>query len=212
MKSLMLAVKIFLATAVVAVVSVAGVFAVWTYRQPAEAKTDEKPVSIKVFEYAPEEVLPSAPADSVNQTNHMDVIYELLFNSKMGMNSGKGSTVASTIKRYGLLHYLESISGGNLKHLIDSTAGGKNLGFSMQYINDDSFYAYTYYRLDHYNNKTIVVYRTLFQRNTNPNIDEDDDGDMDNWVASSSVKGMATVEMYSGSQYRILVETWVPAL
>ena len=189
-----------------------GVMASFNYMDKPDEATTNKSLGVAQFEYAPAEVLPDTPEDTVHQSNHLAVIYELLFNSKMGVNGG-GSSLPGQVEDKGLLPYLEKITGGNLKHLIDVSEGGQNLGFDLEYINDNSFYAYTYYRYGHTHGETIVVYRTLIERNTDQNLDEDDNGRMDKWKASVSVKGWAPALQYekdkSGKmQFRAYVEKW----
>jgi hypothetical protein len=193
--------------------TVAGVAATFTYIDNPVSVIANQNFGVAQFEYAPEEVLPDTPEDTVNQSNHHAVIHELLFNNKMGLNGG-GTSVPSQVEKYGLLPYLQNITGGNLKHLIDVSEGGKNLGFDLEYINDDSFYAYSYYRYDHTHGETIVAYRTLIEKNTDPNYDHDGDGRMDKWKASTSVQGWAPALEYAYDkkqgkmQFRIDVEKW----
>ena len=194
--------------------TMASVVATFNYRESLQDATTSKGFGVAQFEYAPAQVLPDTPEDTVNQVNHLAVIYELLFNSKMGVNAGGGKSVPSEVKSYKVLAYLQKgLSGGNLKHLIDVSEGGQNLGFDLEYINDDSFYAYSYYRYGHTHGKTIVVYRTLIEKNTDRNLDEDDNGRMDNWKASASVKGWAPALEYEKDksnemQFRIDTEKW----
>ena len=121
---------------------------------------------------------------------------------------GKGDRMEAEIEEHGLLHYLENVQGGNLKHLIDVTDGGKNLGFSLEYIDEENFWAYTYYRLQHEEGQEIIVYRTLFSRNYDKNYDVNEDKKMDVWKAPTSIMGAAKVTRYSSGQFKVLVETW----
>ncbi len=193
--------------------TMAGVMASFNYMDKPDEATANKNFGIAQFEYEPEQVLPDTPEDTVNQSNHLAVIYELLFNNNMGLNDG-GKSLPDEVEEHGLLPYLQKVQGGNLKHLIDVSEGGQNLGFDLEYINDNSFYAYTYYRYGHTHGKTIVVYRTLIERNTDSSVDQDGDGRMDKWKASASVKGWAPALEYAYDnkkdkmQFHIDVEKW----
>lgn len=193
--------------------TMASVVATFNYRESLQDATTSKGFGVAQFEYAPAQVLPDTPEDTVNQVNHLAVIYELLYNDKMGLNGG-GTSLPSQVEKYGVLPYLQSITGGNLKHLIDVSEGGQNLGFDLEYINDDSFYAYSYYRYDHTHGETIVAYRTLVKKNTDASVDGDGDGRMDKWTAAASVKGWAPAQEYAYDkkkgkmQFRIDTEKW----
>ena len=199
----------------ISIATIAGVSATFEYFDAPQTIIANQHIGLAEFPYKPEEVLPDDIIDTAGQSNHMDVIYELLFNSKMGMNSSKGGNMASNIENKGLLNYLDHVTGGQLKHLIDVSAGGKNLGFSLEYLSETRYYAYTYYRYDYDKGEMIVAYRTLFEKNTDSKIDENNDGKMDAWVASASVKGTATAVEYERDkagvmQFQIQVDTWKP--
>lgn len=188
---------------------VAGVYAMWVYPS-SKAELSAQPLSLgmEVFVYAPEEVLPDTEEDTLAQTNHIHIVTELLFNDKMGLNGGKNA-LENAVEQHGLLHYLENIQGGNLKHLIDVTEGGKNLGFVLEYIDESQFYCYTFYRLNQVAGARIPVYRTLLKSNSDTDVDEDGDGKTDKWIAYSSALGNAVASQLSGSEYTITPSTWV---
>ena len=187
-------------------VGAASAYATWIYPEAPSKGMGQVGIQLQEFVYKPDEVLPDDGEASAQQKNHLDVVNELLFNSKMGANTKNALTNA--IKKEGLLNYLETIQGGNLKHLIDSTDGGKNLGFVMVYVDETQFYAYTFYRLNHTGGERIVVYKTLIKQNSDPTIDVDKNGKMDDWVAYSSLSGTAEATVLSGNQYTIIVDTW----
>ena len=190
---------------------IVGVYAFWSYPLMNEEDTERVELSLTDFLYKPEEVLPDEEEDSELQRNHMDIIWELLFNSKMGLNSKKDS-LADSVEQHGLLHYLENVQGGNLKHLIDVTDGGKNLGFVLEYIDETQFYGYTFYRIDQELGTRITVYRTLFMINNDKSVDVNDDGKMDEWIAHSSIQGTAFSAKLSGNQCTILNTSWVSTM
>ena len=78
----------------------------------------------------------------------------------------------------------------------------------MEYVDETQFYAYTFYRLNQTGGERIVVYKTLIKQNSDPTIDVDKDGKMDDWVAYSSLSGSAEATVLSGNQYTIIVDTW----
>ena len=121
--------------AMIVLATVAGVSAMFNYYDPPESVLAENNLLLAQFEYKPEEVLPDMPEDTAKQSNHLAVIYELLFNSKMGLNR-KSGVIADQVESKGILPYLEKITQGNLKHLIDVSEGGQNLGFTLEYINE----------------------------------------------------------------------------
>ncbi len=191
---------------------IAGAYALWVYpTSDIEEDTQQVGFGMAEFLYKPEEILPDEEEDSEQQRNHMDIIWELLFNSKMGLNSKKDS-LANSVEQHGLLHYLENVQGGNLKHLIDVTDGGKNLGFVLEYIDETQFYGYTFYRIDQELGVRITVYRTLFMINNDKSVDENDDGKMDEWIAHSSIQGTAISAELSGYQCTILNTSWVSTM
>ena len=191
----------------VMVAGITGVQALFAYAGGVNDAFGNKNV-VAQFAYAPEEVLPDSPEDKTNQTSHMSALDEVLFNTKMGMNMGKGDKIQDNIEQKGLLSYLDTVTGGQLKHLIDVSESAKNLGLTYEYIDEDSFYVYTYYRLDHMPGAYIIAYRTIIKRNSDRTIDKNNDGKMDLWVAAGSIKGQAPAVRYSGNQYRIDAEKW----
>lgn len=185
-----------------------GVYATWEYFFPAEPRQEEVRMGLNEFVWAPEEVLPD---DTANQSSHMAVIQELLFNNKVGLNGSK-TALEEAVEKKGLLSYLDNIQGSNLKHFILDTNGGQKLGFMFEYVNENTFYAYTFYRLELDPGDKVAVYKTIFERNTDASVDKNEDGKMDKWVASGSISGHAVVELlpYSNEDYGIDVKTWLP--
>ena len=192
-----------------------GVYAIWKYAAYADPQSENLTVGLMEFSWAPEEVLPDDEEDTDQDINHMAIMDEILFNSKMGLNMKVGA-INNAVEAAGELHYVESISGGNLKHLIDVSEGGKNIGFAFKHIDDNSFYCYSFYRIDHPAGVTITVYRTLYAVNTDPTLDVNEDGRVDKWCMVSSqrgtaetIKGLKHMESYECS---IDPETWQPSL
>ena len=101
--------------------------------------------------------------------------------------------IDSAVEKNTTLHYVETIQGGNLKHLIDVSEGGKNLGFVLEYVDEESFYGYSFYRINQENRSYIQVFKTLYAINTDPKLDVNNDKKTDVWCAVSSQRGYAMV-------------------
>lgn len=84
---------------------------------------------------APEEVLPDDEEDKDNQTSHLVITNELLFNGKIGLIVK--STLNDNVGQKGVLHYVDHVTSGNLDHfqgIIYNSQGGQKLGFALEVI------------------------------------------------------------------------------
>ena len=169
-----------------------GVYATWDYYSNTLPKSNDLSVRINEFAWAPEEVLPDDEEATENDINHMAILDEILFNSKMGLNMRIGA-IDSPVEKNTTSHYGETIQGGNLKHLIDASEGGRNLGFVLEYVNEESFYGYSFYRINQENGSYIQAFKTLYAINTDPKLDVNNDKKTDLWCAVSSQRGYAMV-------------------
>ena len=191
--------------AFITLVSAGGVFAAWLYLSGAHDANESAGVLLQEFEWAPEEVLPDDEEDKDNQTSHLVITNELLFNDKIGLIIK--STLNDNVGQKGVLHYVDHVTGGNLAHfqgIIYNSQGGQKLGFALEVIETEGsgnkktatkFYAYTFVRVGQTEGEYIETYRTTYEENTDKSVDSNGDGRMDTWKTTVSVRGYAKATM-----------------
>ena len=188
--------------AVTLLITVPGVFATWLYAggsiDDIAAAID---LSIKEFEYAPEEIVPTGPEAPVGE-DHLALIEMILWEASYGLNATKKPIMHQRLENPGdVLYCDEKVQGGNLKHLmIDGLSESERLYFVMQKVKDGEYNAYTMRYVDiRYKaiGTEIEVYKTVMIR--------DEKGV---WDAVRSYKGFAKVNDPSIVSYGIDVTTF----
>ena len=114
-------------------------------------------------------------------------------------NNQKGEEVESAIKKEKILYPHTKIKSGNLQHLSNGITAG--LTFVYQYINDTTFYLYTYedkYCESSYEGEPVDCYRTTLDYNT----------ETEKWEIQSTYSGKATIEEIE-NHYYINYATWI---
>ena len=115
-------------------------------------------------------------------------------------NNQKGEEVEAAIKKEKILYPHTKIKGGNLEHLSNGITAG--LTFVYQYINDTTFYLYTYedkYCLSSYDGEQVDCYRTTLEYNTAT----------ETWEIQSTYSGKAEIDLIENHYYYINYATWI---
>lgn len=121
---------------------IGSVFATWVFSDISpDPQNTSNFVDLSAFMYAPEEVLPDEDEAADLQKNHMDLLYNILYHNKYGLNPS--NTLDNAVERFQILFSQENISGGNLKHLF-TTKESQLLDFAIEYITDTEFVLYTF--------------------------------------------------------------------
>ena len=111
----------------------------------------------------------------------------------------KGPAVEAAIKQEKVLYPHTKIKSGNLQHLSNGITDG--LTFVYQYVNDTTFYLYTYeekYCVSSYEGEQVDCYRTTLDYNT----------ETEKWEIQSTYSGKATIEEIE-NHYYINYATWI---
>lgn len=121
---------------------IGGGYAQWVLADVvANPEKTDNGIEISPFYYKPQEVLPDEEESTELRENHMDLLNNILYHSKYGLNYS--NTLDNAVERYGTLRSQENISGGNLKHLF-TTRASELLDFALQYVSDTEFVLYTF--------------------------------------------------------------------
>lgn len=115
-------------------------------------------------------------------------------------NNQKGEEVEAAIKKEKILYPHTKIKGGNLEHLSNGITEG--LTFVYRYINDTTFYLYTYedkYCLSSYDGEQVDCYRTTLEYNTATEM----------WEIQSTYSGKAEIDLIENHYYYINYATWI---
>ena len=194
------------------VISIGGVYATWKYAEfSAEDAEQNVNISISVFDYPPEQILPGGNTEQAKLgENHLKTIDLVLNESKKGygLNINNNVLIHQYLKTHKVIYSNQKVSGGNLKFILDPQNNTQGLYYCVEKISDTLYYCYTfdinslatYGGTDEY----ITVYRTSLVKT-------------DKWRATTSYLGIAKTVRLSNlgvsadSQslsYSIDVTTW----
>ncbi len=177
--------------------SVSGVFATWFMaEEPPTTVKESQTISLAEFIWKPEEILPSVTPGQ----NYLDLYQSILENVKGGLNSSKDTLESAILtSSIGLVHCMQNVQGGNLKHLF-ITEACRELDFILQYISDTNFRLYIYKGADTNGAvgvTKIQVYMTVLMKENNV------------WVGDESQLGTATLQYFPKTNFiGIDVSTW----
>ena len=183
--------------ALLTLILVGGVFAVWKFYYVPEPKYENISFSVSGFEWTPEEILPTEKPGQ----NYMDLLDSVLNNSKAGLNTSKGVLKNAVLNdKDGLVHSTQNVQGGNLKHLF-ITEEARELDFVIKRVSNTEFHIYMY-ETEAVENGTlgstkVKVYMTILALENGT------------WIGRESQFGYATVQtLPSSSTVAIDVNTW----
>ena len=168
--------------------SAGGVYATWKY---AELNPDEKSqeigMSLSVFDYPPEQILPGGDTVSANPGENHNKLIDLILNEMekgYGLNYSNNVVLHRYLKKDGYVYSNQKVSGGNLKFIIDPKNAFNTFGlyYCLEWVSATCYYCYTYEinalstasGTDEY----ITVYRTTMEKT-------------DKWRAPVSYEGVA---------------------
>ena len=181
----------------------------WFYHDPTIMFNQDVDTNVNLveFEYTPDEVLPGGSANDqevIVGNNHMMLIKNIVDHVTYGLNATSKPIVRELLEKGANVVYSnQSVSGGNLKHMLLNDSSMEALDFAVKYETSSFYTAYTFaskYLSSSYIGTTIEVYKTdLVYENGK-------------WVAKRSYLGTAKVARVTGGNKQIVnidVSTWV---
>lgn len=183
-----------------------GVFATWKYGGPVASVDVLLDMSLGVFDYKPEEVLPGGDdVEAEVDQNHLDLINNILHEASYGLNATKKPIIHGLLNDKGDVVYCEqNVQGGNLKHIMLDNTDAERLLFQIEYVSDSEYVTYTYSRdtiATYQIGDRIPIYKTIMKSETKNNKMV--------WSATSSYVGTAVIVSVSGGYRGIDSTTWV---
>lgn len=194
------------------VLSTGGVYATWLYAgSPIQPAEQEMMLSLAVFEYKPEEILPGGEMEeAVLGEDHYGLI-DLILNEKQkgyGLNINDNVLLHQYLERQKVVYSNQKVSGGNLKFILDPKNNTHGLYYCLEKVSDTEYYAYTFstsaLSTASGSSTEIVAYRTTLLKT-------------DKWRATTSYLGYALTKSLSDLgesadpntiKYSIDVTTW----
>ena len=196
----LLRLPLLLFTVIFAIITTTGVFAAWHYATSfAYGDNENANISIIEFKYNPEEVLPSDKEDTELHLNHYNLINSIVNHIDYGLNANKKPIIRNLLlDEHGVVYGNQSVSGGNLKHMLLNTSDVNALMFVVEYVSDTEFNAYTFIEREASSSNVgnyIQVYKTIIVKEST-------------WKAMLSYEGRAKVFRPGVVSYSIDVTTW----
>lgn len=137
-----------LALLLVVVLTVSGVYATWTYSLDySELDTEDIGITLSVFDYPPEEVLPGGSNEQAPiGGNHLALIDLILNEDKKGygLNINNNVILHKYLKNEPVVYSNQKVSGGNLKFILDPKNNTHGLYYCIEKVTDTLYYAYTF--------------------------------------------------------------------
>ena len=172
----------------VAILTTAGAYATWSYSindLPIPSQNVNMGVGVGEFIYKPEEILPGAEADKLDE-NHLDLITNILYEASYGLNATKKPVIHEFLDTNDKVIYgSQNVQGGNLKHILTNKTGAENLQFVIKRISATEYHTFTFsepkLRATAIGS-TLEVYKTVMVK-----------GENGEWTAPRSYQGVATV-------------------
>lgn len=204
-----------LVLALVLLLTVGGVYATWTYTLGyTEPKSQELGVSLSVFDYPPDEILPGGDQNDEPVTpgaNHFALIDLILneSNKGYGLNYSDNVLLHQYLRSDRVIYSNQNVQGGNLKFLLDDKNNTQGLYYCIKWVSDTEYHVFTFSKDDLAtaggSAVEIAAYKTILKKNTK-------------WEATTSYLGYAlTYSLYDldvepGQQadihYSIDMEQW----
>ncbi|MBQ2819903.1 MAG: hypothetical protein IJF14_05955 [Clostridia bacterium] len=194
------------------ILTVGGVYATWTYSLDySELDTEEIGITLSVFDYPPEEILPGGEMEDAELGGDHFALIDIILNEKdksYGLNINNNVLLHQYLRKQKVVYSNQKVSGGNLKFILDPKNNTHNLYYCIEKISDTEYYCYTFPSENLYTAGTsgsdIVTYRTTLLKT-------------DMWRATTSYLGYAKVKSLSSLgesadpntiAYSIDVTTW----
>ncbi|MBE6878285.1 MAG: hypothetical protein E7488_03850 [Ruminococcaceae bacterium] len=134
----------------VLIFSTGSVYATWKYTSNfIEAKEHPVNVSLNLFEYPPEEILPGGDNNDeevILGENHFAVI-DLILNESdkgYGLNIKDNVVLHKYLEIQPVVFSNQKVSGGNLKFILDPQNNTHGLYYCLEKVSDTEYYAYTF--------------------------------------------------------------------
>ena len=154
-----------------------GVIATWEYASGPVEPTAPYPIDITlyVFDYPPEEVLPDDEEASSIDENHLTLINNVLYEIDYGLNATKKPIIHNYLEKSGDVVYCEQkTTQGLLRKLLLNNTDAENLLFQVEcvkktgnYTGEYVIYTYSSNSKTLYKGNVITVYKTIVRSDDN---------------------------------------------
>ena len=128
--------------------SIGGAYATWHYAMlPPLSVEKTAGVSISVFEYAPEEILPGGESQEAELGQNHLLLIDLILNERdkgYGLNYSNNGILHKYLNSQGVVYSNQKVSGGNLKFILDPKNNTHNLYYCLEKISNTEYYIYTF--------------------------------------------------------------------
>ena len=171
------------------ILCVGGVSATWKYAEMSPTPKDQfMNIDLATFEYLPEQILPGGNENNgevILGNDHFQLVNLITDKAGKGYSLNSDNSIIHTLLENSTVIYSnQKISGGNLKFILDEKNNTFGLYYTIEKIEDNLYYVYTFSRDDlatmSGTDFEICVYRTTVKNN-----------DEDEWVATLSHIGYA---------------------
>ena len=193
-------------------VSIGGAYATWLYAESSPFPQQQTVgVSMTVFDFPPEEVLPGGNTGSVTLGENHLALTDLILNESnkgYGLNYSPSVLLHNYLKKQKVVYSNQKVTGGNLKFILDAKNNTHGLYYCLEKVSDTEYYCYTFSVNDLSSakgtNDEIIAYRTTLIKT-------------DKWRATVSYFGYAQTKSLAffgvsadsnTIAYSIDVQTW----
>ena len=105
------------------ILTVGGVYATWTYSLDySELDTEEIGITLSVFDYPPEEILPGGEMEDAELGGDHFALIDIILNEKdksYGLNINNNVLLHQYLRKQKVVYSNQKVSGGNLKFILD---------------------------------------------------------------------------------------------
>ncbi len=144
-----------------------GVNATWSYANGPVEPTEPYPmlITLDVFDYPPEEILPDDEVASSMNENHLTLLNNVLYKEDYGLNETKKPIIHNYLKNSGdVVYCTQKTTQGLLRKLLLQKTDAENLLFQLECVTVKKEYiVYTYSSSTEtfYEGNVITVYKTI---------------------------------------------------
>ena len=134
---------------IIIIMCVGGVSATWLYAESSPAPVDQSMnLSLAVFDYPPEQILPGGDENNGEVelgSDHFRLVNLIVNEADKGYNlNNNNSLLHDLLDDDAVVYCNQKVSGGNLKFVLDEKNNTYGLYYTMEKVNDNLYYIYTF--------------------------------------------------------------------